>query len=84
MSSFSVYLHWPAFLLRVLCYHVCIDNQYYLSVAMDRIPTFRGHANGPGETAGPQHQGTIHLNSESTSMVDKAFADACQGFASDR
>lgn len=51
---------------------------------MDRIPTFRGHANGPGETAGPQHQGTIHLNSESTSMVDKAFADACQGFASDR
>ena len=53
-------------------------------VAMDRIPTFRGLKNGPGETAGPQHQGTIHLNSESISMVDKAFADASHGLVSDR
>ena len=51
---------------------------------MDKIPTFRGHTNGPGETAGPQHQGTIHLNSETTSMVDRAFSDACQGLPSDR
>ncbi|XP_063690568.1 pyridine nucleotide-disulfide oxidoreductase domain-containing protein 2-like [Bolinopsis microptera] len=57
---------------------------FKLNVAMDKIPTFRGHANGPGETAGPQHQGTIHLNSETTGMVDRAFSDACQGLPSDR
>ena len=51
---------------------------------MDRIPTFRGHANGPGDTAGPQHQGTVHMNSESVGMIDRAFADACQGQPSHR
>eukprot|EP00116_Pleurobrachia_bachei_P009964 sb/3470226/ len=43
---------------------------------MDRIPAFRGHSNGVGNTPGVHHQGTIHLNSESVGMVDDAFADA--------
>lgn len=57
---------------------------FKLNVAMDKIPTFRGLKNGPNNTAGPQHQGTIHLNSESIGMVHKAFADASHGLVSDR
>ena len=53
-------------------------------VAMDRLPRFKHHANGPGDTPGPQHQGTIHLNSETIGMVDTAFNDACRGAPSDR
>ncbi|KAF4527484.1 hypothetical protein B566_EDAN017752 [Ephemera danica] len=55
-----------------------------INVAVSRLPTFSADPCGGAGQQGPHHQTTIHLNCESTEMLDRAYRDAQLGKISDR
>jgi phytoene dehydrogenase-like protein len=52
-----------------------------INLALDHLPRFRGVA---GDTAGPEHVGTIHLGATSLDALDAAFDAAQRGRLPDR
>ena len=50
-----------------------------ITVAIDRLPNFTAIPNQGEGIVGPQHTCTIHLNCETTSLINDAYDDAMQG-----
>lgn len=55
-----------------------------INVAIDRLPNFTAIPNTGEGIVGPQHTCTIHLNCETTSLINDAYDDAMQGRFSEK
>ncbi|MBN3295864.1 PYRD2 protein, partial [Amia calva] len=55
-----------------------------INVAVNRLPSFLAAPNSPDGRPGPHHQCSIHLNCESTEVLEQAYQQATQGHPSTR
>ena len=54
------------------------------TVAVDRLPNFLADPNESETEPMPHHRCTIHINSETTACLERAYRDAAAGRPSDR
>ena len=61
-----------------------LTNLSFLIVAVDKLPNFLVRPSKDNGEASDHHRCTIHINTESMAIIEKAYTDCLQGRPSDR